>query len=172
MKNILLTLIVVFSVNVYAGEIHRTDTELVDKVYASWGSPYELYVVYSIGPINLKQGDIVDLRVQAEFTNDCHKQINEVLDTYNVGLGRYITKAYSASDAIGDRVVKSVMQNITRDVHHGVVIQTGLDKIEYAQSGVYYNFVVFAAANNCAGKYLDVEGYGSSGYGEFMLEIR
>lgn len=171
---ITLTLIVLFSVNVFAGEIHRTDTELVDKVYATSTSPYNYYVLYSIGGLDLKKGDTVDLRLQAEFTNDCNRYRSNANSMYNIGLGRYIVRASSPDTRYGTIVNKSVVHNITYNMHHGVITHSNIDYITEDMNDVYYNVVVFAMSSEiqCAGHYLEVEGYTSNSYGEFMLEIR
>jgi len=152
--------------------LHRTDTELVPHipVRADLQSK-DFQVLYSIGPLSIEAGELVDFRLQAEITNNCGG---------NIGLGRYIVRADSAAAITGTIVNKAVMSNITKDEHHEVIAHSGFDHLRTSVEGVYYNVIVYAASSKpaCNGtnpggaNRLSVEGFGNRGFGFFVLEVR
>jgi len=152
--------------------LHRTDTELVAHipVQADLRSK-NFQVLYSIGPLSIDAGELVDFRLQAEITNNCGG---------NIGLGRYIVRADSADALTGIIVNKAVMSNITKDEHHEVIAHSGFDHLRTSVEGVYYNVIVYAASSKpaCNGtdpggsNRLSVEGFGNRGFGFFALEVR
>jgi hypothetical protein len=115
-------------------------------------------VLYSIGPLDLTSGTIVDIKFQAELTNDLG---------YNVGVGRYVVRTHSPVSTTGVRVIKAVMSNVTPNEHHQVLIHTGAEEIKENLSGVYYNVVIYANSSAGDGN-LKVE----KGRGELIVEIR
>jgi hypothetical protein len=115
-------------------------------------------VLYSIGPLDLKSGTIVDIKFQAELTNDLG---------YNVGIGRYVVRTNSSVSTTGVRVIKAVMSNVTPSEHHEVLIHTGAEEIQENLSGVYYNVVIYALSSAGDGD-LKVE----KGHGELIVEVR
>ena len=115
-------------------------------------------VLYSIGPLDLRSGTIVDIKFQAELTNDLG---------YNVGIGRYVVRTHSSLATTGVRVIKAVMSNVTPSEHHEVLIHTGAEEIQENLSGVYYNVVILALSSSVNGD-LKVE----KGHGELIVEVR
>jgi hypothetical protein len=115
-------------------------------------------VLYSIGPLDLRPGTIVDIKFQAELTNDLG---------YNVGIGRYVVRTHSPLATTGVKVIKAVMSNVTPIEHHEVLIHTGAEEIQENLSGVYYNAVILALSSSADGD-LKVE----KGHGELIVEVQ
>ncbi len=115
-------------------------------------------VLYSIGPLDLRSGTIVDIKFQAELTNDLG---------HNVGIGRYVVRTHSPEATTGVRVIKAVMSNVTPRERHEVLIHTGAEEIQENLSGVYYNVVILALSSAGDGN-LKVE----KGHGELTVEVR
>jgi len=121
-------------------------------------------VLYSIGPLDIRAGTIVDIKFQAEVTNDLRRI---------VGIGRYVVRTLSPVSTGGVRVIKAVMSNVTSSEHHKVLVHTGAEEIREDMSGVYYNVVIYAIFPGykhlqSPNKKLKVE----EGYGELIVEIR
>jgi hypothetical protein len=159
MKLLLLSLLCVSNLN--AIEVSRTDVELISAIPVT-NSERLPYVLYSIGPLNLVKGNIVDIRLQAVLSNECDG---------NVGIGRYIVRSKERFSINGKRVVKTVMSNATINDHHAVLIHTGIEEINKSSHGNYYNFVVFAQSTQCEDEILNVEGYNNNGFGELIILI-
>jgi len=115
-------------------------------------------VLFSVGPLNIPKGAIVDIRFQSEMTND---------RDYNVGIGRKIIRAYSPLDITGDIVNRAVMSNVTPNEHHEVIVHSNIEQTDTEYSGVYYNVVVWAVSDAGGGN-IRVEQY----YGDMLVEIR
>lgn len=115
-------------------------------------------VVYSIGPLDLRSGTIVDIKFQTELTNNLG---------YNVGVGRYVVRTHSPVSTTGVRVIKAVMSNVTPNEHHQVLIHVGAEEIQEDLSGVYYNVVIYADSTAGDGV-LKVE----KGHGELIVEVQ
>jgi hypothetical protein len=115
-------------------------------------------VLYSIGPLDLMSGAIVDIRFQAEVTNDLG---------HNVGVGRYVVRTNSSLATTGVRVIKGVMSNVTPGEHHQVLTHTGAEEIQEDLSGVYYNVVIYARSSSGDGV-LKVE----KEHGELVIEVK
>lgn len=152
--------------------IHSTDKELVAYIPVRPNvMAGDFQVLYSIGPLSIEAGQLVDFRLQAEITNNCGN---------NIGLGRYIVRADAASATTGVIVNKAVMSNITNDEHHEVIVHSGFDRLRASVEAAYYNVIVYAASSKpaCNGiasgeeNRLKVEGFGAHGFGVFMLEVR
>ena len=121
-------------------------------------------VLYSIGPLDLRAGTIVDIKFQAELTNDLG---------YVVGIGRYVVRTLSPVSTSGVKVIKAVMSNVTPSEHHKVLVHAGAEEIREDFSSVYYNVVIYAIFPGhrdleARKKKLKVE----KGYGELIVEIR
>jgi len=152
--------------------LHSTDKELVAYIPVRPNIMARDYqVLYSIGPLSIEAGQLVDFRLQAEITNNCGD---------NVGLGRYIVRTDRADGLRGTVVNKAVMSNISKDEHHEVIVHSGFDQVHASVEGVYYNVIVYAASSKsvCNGTEsggndrLLVEGFDDRGFGFFVLEIR
>jgi len=169
---VLLSVSLLVAAHTPAARLHYTDTELVDFIPIH---PQLLrknfQVLYSIGPLSIEAGKLVDFRLQAELTNNCGNP---------VGLGRYIIRAGSANALTGVIVNKAVMSNITKDEHHEVVVHSGFDHLRTSVDGVFYNVIVYAVSSKpmCNGvepegnNKLSVEGLSNRGFGAFVLEVR
>jgi len=121
-------------------------------------------VLYSVGPLNLRAGTIVDIKFQAELTNDLRRI---------VGIGRYVVRTLSPVSTSGVKVIKAAMSNVTPSEHHKVLVHAGAEEIREDLSGVYYNVVIYAIFPGYRNlespkKKLKVE----RGYGELIIEIR
>lgn len=154
-------LIILVSSNLYALDIHKTDSELIPSIPVA-NNERTPYVLYSIGPLDLYEGNILDIRVQAVLTNEC---------TGNTGIGRYVTLTKERYSITGKRIIKTVMSNTTINDHHAVMVHSGIDKINRATRNNYINFVVFAQSTQCEGNILKVEGYDNDGFGELILLV-
>jgi len=154
-------LLYLIHLNCAGAELYRSDEELINSL-AVTNDNRELNILYSIGPIALKEGDIIDVRVQAVLSSEC---------IGNVGIGRYITRTKGALISQGNRITKAVMSNITKNDHHAVLVHSGIERIEHASHGNYYNFVVFAQSTQCEREVLKVEGSGDDGFGELIVLI-
>ncbi len=158
---ILSSLLCLIHLNCLGAELYRSDEELIDYL-AVTNDNRELHVLYSIGPIALKKGDIIDVRVQAVVSSECKG---------NVGIGRYITRTRGTLITQGNRVTKGVMSNLTINDHHAVLVHSGIERIEYASHENYYNFVVFAQSTQCEKEMLKVEGVDNDGFGELIVLV-
>ena len=152
--------------------LHTTDKELVAYIPVHPDLlAQDFQVLYSIGPLSIEAGQLVDFRLQAEITSNC---------VDNVGLGRYIIRADKADAIRGTVVNKAVMSNISKDEHHEVIVHSGFDLVGANVEGVYYNVVVYAVSSRpaCNGlgpvgsNRLLVEGVDNRGFGVFVLEVR
>src|SRR4030042_1271109 len=93
------------------------------------------HVLYSIGPLELRAGTIVDIKFQAEVTNNFRPI---------VGIGRYVVRTFSPVSTSGVKVIKAAMSNVTPSEHHKVLVHAGAEEIREDVSGVYYNVVIYA----------------------------
>jgi len=111
-------------------------------------------------------GKTVDVRVQAEFTNDLG---------FNVGVGHTIeVKNYLGPNAIGRPVstytlIPATMTNVTPDMHHMVTINSGLENVRPDPSyrTKCYTLKVWAVSNHGNGA-LRIE----PGYGHLTIALR
>ncbi len=147
--------------NVYAVEVLRTDLEFISAIPVT-NTERVPYVLFSVGPVDLNIGSIVDVRLQAILTSQCHS---------NVGIGRYIVRSKEPFSITGKRVVKTVMSNSTINDHHEVFVHSGIEIFDKTSHDNYYNFVVFAQSTQCEGETLKVEGYNNDGFGELVILI-
>ena len=148
-----------------ASELHQTDSEMEAYIPVTNGRYIDKKVIYSIGPITLHTGSIVDFRLQAEVTNNCGD---------NIGFGRNIIMGRSPSATDGTILSKAVMSNVTANEHHEVIVHTGLYLAEFFQAQVYINVIFWAVSTpaRCAGDRLIIEGHGNKGFGELVVELR
>lgn len=145
--------------NLGAADVLQTDHENIAEIPVT-NRVRVPYVLYSIGPIDLLEGHIVDVRLQAVLTSECNG---------NIGIGRYIIRTKENFSVTGKRIVKTVMSNTTINDHHAVLVHSGIDVIKKSSKNNYYNFIVFAQSTQCEGKFLKVEGYTNDGFGEMVL---
>ena len=145
----------------HATNIHRTDTELKEHLIVT-GKERQAHILYSIGPLHLHAGDIVDIRVQAVVTHECKG---------NVGIGRYLIRTNNPGSTSGKRVIKAVMSNVGANDHHGVLVHSGIDEVETDSFASYYNFIIYAQSTQCQVTKVKVEGYGNSGFGEMVVRM-
>lgn len=135
-------------------------------------------VVYSVGPLNIAGGAVVDIRFQSEVTTQC---------SGNIGVGRYVVRASSATATTGTNVVPPAVENVTEDIHHQILVHTGLEQPSSALTGVYYNAIVYALSASSQGCYTEsisvppedsdsdkllIEGAGTNSFGELIVEVR
>lgn len=154
-------LAILFSSNIYALDVYKTDNEFIPTIPVTNNERIP-YVLYSIGPIDLFEGNILDVRVQAVLSNEC---------TGNIGIGRYVNLTKERYSIAGQRIIKTAMSNTTINDHHAVLVHSGIEKIKRTTKNNYINFVVFAQSTQCEGKTLKVEGYDNDGFGELIILI-
>jgi hypothetical protein len=148
-------------VNAAAAELYGTDKELINSLVIT-NNVRALHVLYSVGPLSLNKGDIVDVRVQAVLSSECKG---------NSGIGRYIIRTKDTSLTRGKRIIKAVMSNITVNDHHAVLVHSGIELIENTSENNFYNFVIYAQSTQCEEEILQVEGYSDDGFGELVVLI-
>ena len=121
------------------------------KVYKNY---CKFYVIHSVGPISLHQGDMIDFRYQLSLTND---------EMFPIGVGYYVTLTDSSSSTAGTKLIQAVMTNITPQQHHLVVSQNGFFEAKSEYKNVYVNVVVYAVSCNATSQTsLPIhEGYGN-----------
>lgn len=154
-------LLCVIHLDCIATELYRSDDELISTLEVT-NEDRVLHILYSIGPLSLQQGDIVDVRVQAVLSSECKG---------NIGIGRYVAKSKGPLLTKGKRITKAVMSNMTKNDHHAVLVHSGIERIESASDNNYYNFVIFAQSTQCEDKILKVEGVDDNGFGELLVLI-
>lgn len=135
-------------------------------------------IVYSVGPIDVPANAVVDIRLQTEVTTNC---------SGNIGIGRYVVRASSATATSGTNVTPAALENVTADGHHLVIVHAGLEQPTGGLSGVYYNAVLYAVSSAGQGCYnenisnppqdtdsdkVTIEGPNTTSFGELIVEVR
>lgn len=100
--------------------------------------PYEKKVIFSVKLTNIKIGDVISIKSVGELTND---------RGYNVMLAYYTALGSTATDATGLELTEPKGFNITKDMHHGVFIDTDDYIFEADYATVYINTIVYAASS-------------------------
>jgi len=147
--------------NVCALDVYKTDQEFISAIPVT-NNERTPYVLYSIGPLELNKGDILDIRIQAVLSNEC---------AGNTGIGRYVTLTKERHSTAGKRIIKATMSNTTINDHHAVMVHSGVEKIKRTTINNYINFVVFAQSTQCEGNILKVEGFDNDGFGGLVILV-
>lgn len=99
----------------------------------------EFRSIYSIRLLNLKKDDIIDFRATGQATNDMP---SEVMVSW------YVILTDSPKKVIGTNITEHHGYNITPEMHHGVIGESGLYKVRADTDSVYLNFIVYAATGH------------------------
>lgn len=152
---ILLSFIV--SSPVFADRVFRSSTDLASTLVVTDGNTVSRASLYTIC-VTLKTTEYVDIRYQAELTNDLPG---------TVGLGHQIIRSRAESEK---RINKPGMENITQSTHHKILNGTAIDS-EISTAGSYcYHLRAWAVSswNGVFGNSIKVE----KGYGEIIAIVK
>ncbi|MCM2276634.1 MAG: hypothetical protein NDJ89_00985 [Oligoflexia bacterium] len=139
----------------FADRIVRSRSEAISLLGVTNGTTLAMANLYTACAF-VAANEYVDARFQAELTNNLPG---------TVGLGRAIFR-----NDTGLAVTRPVMDNITRDMHHKVIVGSGIDD-RVAVDGTYCYALKVWAVSSYSGVYggnLNVE----KGYGELILIVR
>lgn len=137
-------------------------SQLVNHVKVYDVSTFEnAEVVYSIPVNNLLKGDVIEVIVDCEFTNDL---------PYVVSIVGGVILADNKSQVMPGKIICSFIgQNVDNyTIHHGVMCRSGRLIVEKDIVSGYVNFVVYAASTLNT----DKSHYISVGYGSGSMSLR
>jgi hypothetical protein len=149
-----------------AGQLEQTRFERTTYLpIGPGGGNAERRVIYSVGPLDIPQGSIVDIRFQAQLTNDCGS---------NVGVGRTVVRTNLRTNVNGVYVTPPAIENITPGEHHAVLTQSTIERATEDIDDAFYNVVMYAisSAAICTGSTISVDGSNSESGGELVVEVR
>ena len=121
------------------------------------------YVQYSVGPLSIPAGTMVDVRYQVEATTETDFGTEQ-------RLGRKVIYGSSTTDTVGVFLNQAIQGGATRTEHHCTFSHAGGAYFATAATGAYFNSAMWAYDGTLSKFYVETDS--STLYGGYAVELR